>query len=100
MRTTRTPGPLLRTHDSIQQLPLTSINPRFEELAARHDRLVLYNKADLANTNMQATITKAFEQYTVLPPPLFTNAIDAKNLQEIIKLAHSTSAFPFCLSCC
>eukprot|EP00160_Parvularia_atlantis_P012343 Unigene246_Nuclearia_a/m.877 Unigene246_Nuclearia_a/g.877 ORF Unigene246_Nuclearia_a/g.877 Unigene246_Nuclearia_a/m.877 type:complete len:374 (+) Unigene246_Nuclearia_a:27-1148(+) len=71
------------------RLPLTSVNPHVERLAANHDRIVVYNKADLANSNMQAVIARAFEQHTALPPPLFTNALENRNLHEIVRLAHN-----------
>ena len=35
------------------RIPLTSINPAFESLFGRRERLIVYNKADLANPNMQ-----------------------------------------------
>ncbi len=35
------------------RIPLTSINPKFESLFEARDKLIVYNKADLANPNLQ-----------------------------------------------
>ena len=35
------------------RIPLTSINPQFDEVLGRKERMIVYNKADLANTNMK-----------------------------------------------
>jgi ribosome biogenesis GTPase A len=35
------------------RIPLTSINPKFEGIFGHRERLIVYNKADLANPNMR-----------------------------------------------
>jgi ribosome biogenesis GTPase A len=34
-------------------IPLSSINYKFEQIAGRKDRIIVYNKADLADDNVQ-----------------------------------------------
>lgn len=34
-------------------IPLSSINHKFEQIAGRKDRIIIYNKADLADDSVQ-----------------------------------------------
>ena len=45
------------------RIPLTSVNPTFDSLLGRRERLVLYNKADLANPNFVQPIIQGFKNY-------------------------------------
>lgn len=38
------------------RMPLTSISSQFDQALGRRDRLVVYNKSDLANRNLQKVI--------------------------------------------
>ncbi|KAG0057351.1 Mitochondrial GTPase [Gryganskiella cystojenkinii] len=66
------------------RIPLSSINHKFEPIAQKKDRLIVYNKSDLAHPNTEAIITKAFKEYKN-QDVVFTNANDDVNVKGIIK---------------
>ncbi|KAJ8326103.1 Mitochondrial GTPase 1 [Batrachochytrium dendrobatidis] len=45
------------------RIPLTSINHQFDHFLANRERIVVYNKADLANANMRKPLIDALKQY-------------------------------------
>lgn len=42
----------------LQHIPLSSINHKFEPIAQRKDRLIVYNKTDLAHPDTEAVSRK------------------------------------------
>ncbi|ORX90837.1 P-loop containing nucleoside triphosphate hydrolase protein [Basidiobolus meristosporus CBS 931.73] len=81
------------------RIPVSSINPRFEEVVGKKERLVVYNKADLADPKTQKPITEAIKKYHG-HKVLFTNANQDMNVKKIIKMAAEKSKknpleFPF-----
>lgn len=74
------------------RIPLSSVNPKFELLVGHKDRLVIYNKADLAHPTTTSLITAAFQAYAPTTPVLFTNALTDHNVRSIIDLAASKAA--------
>ncbi|RIA85692.1 P-loop containing nucleoside triphosphate hydrolase protein [Glomus cerebriforme] len=80
-------------------IPLSSINYKFEQIAGRKDRIIVYNKADLANDGVQQLIIDAFRKYRN-QHVIFTNANMDKNVKEIINFAadkhrQNPSKYPF-----
>ncbi|KAK3837155.1 MAG: P-loop containing nucleoside triphosphate hydrolase protein [Linnemannia elongata] len=69
---------------SKQHIPLSSINHKFEPIAQKKDRLIVYNKSDLAHPDTEAAITKAFKEHKG-QDVVFTNANDDVNVKGIIK---------------
>ncbi|KAF9925954.1 Mitochondrial GTPase [Linnemannia zychae] len=67
-----------------QHIPLSSINHKFEPIAQKKDRLIVYNKSDLAHPDTEATITNAFKKYKG-QDVVFTNADNDVNVKGIIK---------------
>ncbi|KAF9978896.1 Mitochondrial GTPase [Modicella reniformis] len=67
-----------------QHIPLSSINHKFEPIVQKKDRLIVYNKADLAHPDTEAVITKAFKEYKG-QDVMFTNANEDTNVKGIIK---------------
>ena len=67
-------------------IPLSSINHQFEQFAWMKDRIIVYNKADMADSTKEQMIIDAFKDFrnqTVL----FTNANMDKNVRKIIEFA-------------
>lgn len=66
------------------RIPFSSRNEILDaEIAAQQKRrMIIFNKADLSNANLQSKITRYFEDTGV--PILFTNAKDGKNIKQII----------------
>lgn len=67
------------------RVPLSSVNPTFDRLLGARDRVLLFNKADLANSNMQATIETVMRQRGVHGPVLFTSALSATCAQKVLR---------------
>ncbi|CAJ0916203.1 11611_t:CDS:2 [Entrophospora sp. SA101] len=59
-------------------IPLSSVNPKFEEIARGKDRIIIYNKSDLADHAFKKNVNQNI---------LFTNAIRNKNIKAIIDAA-------------
>jgi ribosome biogenesis GTPase A len=68
------------------RIPLTSINKEFDEFIGNRKRLVIYNKADLSNSNFQQPITEAFLKHQNLQVA-FTKATTSLNIQIILNHA-------------
>ncbi|KAG9293753.1 hypothetical protein G9A89_019090 [Geosiphon pyriformis] len=77
-------GERLLSVDMIVELP---INIKFEELAATKDRLIVYNKADLADVACKQNIINAFQKYLPNQKVMFTSANVDRNVHNIIKVA-------------
>ncbi|RUP45440.1 P-loop containing nucleoside triphosphate hydrolase protein [Jimgerdemannia flammicorona] len=69
------------------RIPLSSVNPKFEYLVGCKDRLIIYNKADLAHPTTQSIITSAFKTHSPSTPVIFTNALADHNVRLIISHA-------------
>ncbi|KAJ3045797.1 Mitochondrial GTPase [Rhizophlyctis rosea] len=65
------------------RIPVTSINPAFEDVLGRRERLVVYNKADLANHNTRKVGTKYRNENSIL----WTTANVGSNVKMIIEHA-------------
>ena len=68
------------------RIPLTSINPQFDEVLGRRERMIVYNKADLANTNMRKPLVEALKKYRG-EECLFTTANKGFNVKTILDRA-------------
>lgn len=68
------------------RVPLSSVNPAFDRLLGARDRVLVFNKADLANPNMQARIEAAMRERGVRGPILFTSALSAACAQRILRV--------------
>ncbi|ORZ26253.1 P-loop containing nucleoside triphosphate hydrolase protein [Lobosporangium transversale] len=65
------------------RIPISSINHKFEPIAQRKDRLIVYNKTDLAHPATEQAVVKAFKQYK-RQEVVFTNANEDLNIKRII----------------
>ncbi|KAI8053049.1 mitochondrial GTPase 1 [Syncephalis plumigaleata] len=68
------------------RIPFSSTNSRFETLARRKQRLIVYNKADLADPTAEVAITRAFEEYRG-QSVLFTDANGNRNIDKVLQCA-------------
>ncbi|KAI9144875.1 mitochondrial GTPase 1-like protein [Paraphysoderma sedebokerense] len=68
------------------RIPLSSINSKFESIVKKKDRIVVYNKADLANHNYQKRLTDAFLSYQGTKA-VFTDAKKDITVKPIIDFA-------------
>ncbi|KAI8826850.1 P-loop containing nucleoside triphosphate hydrolase protein [Fimicolochytrium jonesii] len=68
------------------RIPLTSRNPKFDEVLARRPRLVVYNKADLANPNMKKIIIEGFKRNSA-DPVIFTQGTKDEHAKRILDWA-------------
>ncbi|KAJ3338042.1 Mitochondrial GTPase [Gonapodya sp. JEL0774] len=70
------------------RIPFSSVNPRFEFLIepTSVERLVVYNKADLADKNSQKAVSDAFLRYRN-QKVLFTSIGDKKAVRQILQRA-------------
>ncbi|KAI9355424.1 P-loop containing nucleoside triphosphate hydrolase protein, partial [Zopfochytrium polystomum] len=69
------------------RIPLSSANRQFEEVLGRRDRIIVMNKADLANRNMSEVRLQECDPYRNSDPVLFTSTLSPSSLQPIIELA-------------
>ncbi|KAF0488211.1 P-loop containing nucleoside triphosphate hydrolase protein [Gigaspora margarita] len=76
----------LSSVDVVVEIPLSSINNKFEDIAKLKDRIIVYNKADLADESAQMSITDAFREYRK-QRVIFTDANTDKNVKMIIDFA-------------
>ncbi|CAG8691089.1 3747_t:CDS:2, partial [Dentiscutata heterogama] len=76
----------IETNSKPQYIPLSSINNKFEDIAKLKDRIIVYNKADLADECPQVAITDAFREYRK-QRVIFTDANTDKNVKMIINFA-------------
>eukprot|EP01104_Vermistella_antarctica_P015049 TRINITY_DN4861_c0_g1_i1.p1 TRINITY_DN4861_c0_g1~~TRINITY_DN4861_c0_g1_i1.p1 ORF type:complete len:434 (-),score=87.59 TRINITY_DN4861_c0_g1_i1:52-1353(-) len=67
------------------RIPFSSANPLFEDLISRKKRVVIMNKADLANSNMQQRISSHFQSLRV--QCFFTTASKVRGTAKIIPSA-------------
>ncbi|KAI9347735.1 P-loop containing nucleoside triphosphate hydrolase protein [Obelidium mucronatum] len=56
------------------RIPLSGANRQFDHVLGQRDRIVLFNKMDLANPNMSQLITQSFPKYAPQHQFLFTSA--------------------------
>ncbi|KAH6561000.1 hypothetical protein BASA60_003198 [Batrachochytrium salamandrivorans] len=68
------------------RIPLTSINHQFDHFLANRERIVVYNKADLANANMRKPLTDALRQYRN-EDAVFTCANNGLHVKKILSKA-------------
>ncbi|KND04686.1 uncharacterized protein SPPG_00399 [Spizellomyces punctatus DAOM BR117] len=81
------------------RIPLTSKNPKFDEILGRRPRLIVYNKADLANPNMTKPIVDAFRRHG-RDQVVFTQADKGLHVKRILEWAlekyrQSPDRYPF-----
>ncbi|KAJ3170590.1 Mitochondrial GTPase [Geranomyces variabilis] len=81
------------------RIPLTSRNPKFEDLLARRPRLIVYNKADLANPNIKKSLLDAFTAHS-RDRVVFTQADRGLHVKKILdwaleKCRESPHRYPF-----
>ncbi|KAI8909519.1 P-loop containing nucleoside triphosphate hydrolase protein, partial [Gorgonomyces haynaldii] len=68
------------------RIPFTSINTQFDQIFGNRERLVVYNKADLANPNFQRIIAESCLKYRN-EKTLFTTASKGVNIKMILDTA-------------
>ena len=68
------------------RLPLSSINPQFEDVFGRRERFIIYNKSDLADESQFKPLSCAFKEYRN-QDILFTCAKQGFNVKDIIQKA-------------
>ncbi|KAI8894312.1 P-loop containing nucleoside triphosphate hydrolase protein [Globomyces pollinis-pini] len=68
------------------RIPLTSINTEFDNILGRRDRLVIYNKSDLANPEMKSSIIQMLNKYKN-ENVVFTKANKGQNIKAILDYA-------------
>ncbi|KAG0055821.1 Mitochondrial GTPase [Linnemannia elongata] len=67
-----------------EKLNAVQVVIEFEPIAQKKDRLIVYNKSDLAHPDTEAAITKAFKEHKG-QDVVFTNANEDVNVKGIIK---------------
>jgi ribosome biogenesis GTPase A len=67
------------------RIPLSSANPTLQSLLGQKPRLVVFNKSDLANPNMQARVREKIAAEGA--DTLFTVASKGKNVNNVVKWA-------------
>ncbi|KAF9426773.1 Mitochondrial GTPase [Podila epigama] len=67
-----------------EKLNAVQVVIEFEPIAQKKDRLIVYNKSDLAHPDTEAAITKAFREFKG-QDVVFTNADADENVKGIIK---------------
>ena len=67
------------------RIPLSSVNQQFERLIGARDRLIVYNKADLANSNMQSRVIDALRSRGVYDRILFANMQSAAGARGVLR---------------
>ncbi|KAJ1922768.1 Mitochondrial GTPase 1 [Tieghemiomyces parasiticus] len=75
---------IIETRDA--RLPLSSINPQFEEFAQERNRLIVYNKTDLTTPGTPARIRQALAGVTNAPV-VFTNAKTPRTVRSVVSYA-------------
>lgn len=81
------------------RIPLSSANPQFEEVLGRRDKILILNKADLANHNMNENVSKVLKQH-MNHPILFTSVQRMRTLRPILdvsleKMRREPLKYPF-----
>ncbi|KAJ2080490.1 Mitochondrial GTPase 1 [Coemansia sp. RSA 988] len=74
---------VVETRDA--RIPLSSINKQFEELVRSRQRVVVYNKADLAPISIQSTVKKEMAKRS--QHVLFTDTSVDRSVKQILELA-------------
>ncbi|KAI9498683.1 P-loop containing nucleoside triphosphate hydrolase protein [Zychaea mexicana] len=69
------------------RIPVSSVNPNFEKVVGRKKRLIVYNKADLADPLTQRPVTRALEQHNPNTPVLYTSCHIHKDIRPILQYA-------------
>ncbi|KAG0243748.1 Mitochondrial GTPase [Mortierella sp. GBA43] len=67
-----------------EKLNAVQVIIEFEPIAQKKDRLIVYNKADLAHPDTEAVVTRAFKEFKG-QDVVFTNANEDTNIKGIIK---------------
>jgi mitochondrial GTPase 1 len=68
------------------RIPLTSINMQFDKILGRRERIVVYNKSDLANNNFRKPLSEALKAYRG-ENCIFTSADKGINVKMILDKA-------------
>lgn len=77
------------------RLPFSSANPHLEELCRLKPRLVLFNKSDLANSNLQKKVQQELRNRSNVDSIFTTAGTKSKNLKQVIEWCseHSPAQF-------
>ena len=67
------------------RIPFSSANPALSAMLGQKPRLVVFNKSDLANSNMQGRVRERIEAEGA--DALFTVASKGKNVRKVVKWA-------------
>ncbi|KAJ2516378.1 Mitochondrial GTPase 1 [Coemansia sp. RSA 1939] len=78
------------------RIPLSSINRQLEQLAGKKQRLVVYNKADLAPAHVQSTVERELamrmgKSQDVLFASATATAADAHNVERVLAAARAVA---------
>ena len=76
------------------RLPFSTANPLLDEICRYKQRLIVFNKADLANPNMQARVQHHLQQQADIPC-LFTSKDKTSSMQAIQKWCQQNSTSQF-----
>jgi ribosome biogenesis GTPase A len=68
------------------RIPLTSINTKFDQILANRERIVVYNKSDLANNNFKKPLQNALWKHRQ-ETCIFTKANQGVNVKLILDKA-------------
>ncbi|KAG2216628.1 hypothetical protein INT45_001834 [Circinella minor] len=69
------------------RIPVSSVNPNFEKVVGKKKRLIVYNKADLADPTQQQPITRALAEHNPNTPVLFTSCHSHKHMRSLLDYA-------------
>ncbi|KAI8967995.1 P-loop containing nucleoside triphosphate hydrolase protein [Mycotypha africana] len=77
------------------RIPLSSINPNFEKVVGKKQRLIVYNKFDLCDPSTKSPILNAFKKHAPATPVVFTSCLTDNNMKSILKhAAHMADPIP------
>lgn len=74
------------------RIPFSSTNPQFEQALGRRDRVVVFNKCDLSDTNLKPALISAFKKQNM--DVLFTSTKNDDSVKAIINYGIGTSHTP------
>ncbi|KAG1142277.1 hypothetical protein G6F37_009374 [Rhizopus arrhizus] len=69
------------------RIPLSSVNPNFEKVVGKRQRMIVYNKSDLADPRSLNPVRKAFACHAPSTPVSFTSCLTDNNVKSILKYA-------------
>ncbi|KAI9202023.1 P-loop containing nucleoside triphosphate hydrolase protein [Polychytrium aggregatum] len=69
------------------RIPFSSTNPQFDQVLGARDRIIVFNKTDLANPRTKQNIIAAFKKWSPSSNLLFTCAHQDRDIKAIIRIA-------------